>query len=200
MTDMTDKALYIEEILLNSVKKLLTGGRARPAKAGRPLSGTVACIVRQPRSHLRQNALPGACTGRVNELLGETEYPIPSVEFGGYRGGSIVVPAIALSTCERSEKERIIRLDTYTLTITFTVPEHPAGERNCYAYANSQEPYAKVRRITDVSDWFRRNGHEVAARGLDRETLARLAVVTGVICFFGGLAFGSLITGLHAGY
>jgi hypothetical protein len=78
----------------------------------------------------------------VNELLEETEYPIPPVEFGGYRGGSAVVPVIALSTCERSEKERIIRLDAYTLTITFTVPEHPSdqrsvGERNCYAYAAS---------------------------------------------------------------
>jgi hypothetical protein len=97
MTDMTDKALFIEEILLNSVKKLLTG--------------------------------------RVNELLEETEYPIPPVEFGSYRGGSAVIPVITLSTCERSEKERIIRLDAYTLTIAFTVPEHPTGERNCYAYA-----------------------------------------------------------------
>jgi hypothetical protein len=49
---------------------------------------------------------------------------------------------ITLSTCERSEKERIIRLDAYTLTIAFTVPEHPSdqmsvGERNCYAYAAS---------------------------------------------------------------
>jgi hypothetical protein len=52
--------LFIEEILLNSVKKLLTG--------------------------------------RVNELLGETDYPIPPVEFGSYRGGSAVVPAITLST------------------------------------------------------------------------------------------------------
>jgi murein DD-endopeptidase len=40
---------------------------------------------------------------------------------------------------------------------------------------NSQEPYAKVRRITDVSDWFQRNGHEVAIRGLDRAALERLA-------------------------
>jgi murein DD-endopeptidase len=40
---------------------------------------------------------------------------------------------------------------------------------------NSQEPYAKVRRITDVSDWFQESGHEVAVRGLDREALARLA-------------------------
>ena len=96
---MTDKSLFIEENLLNSVKKLLSG--------------------------------------RVNELLGEKEYPIPPIEFGNYRGGSAVVPVIALSTCERTEKERIIRLDAYTLTITLTVPEHPEGERNCYAYAAS---------------------------------------------------------------
>ncbi|MDR2407605.1 MAG: hypothetical protein LBE13_05795 [Bacteroidales bacterium] len=38
-------------------------------------------------------------------------------------------PIISLSTCERSEKERIIRLDACTLTITFTVPEWPAGGR-----------------------------------------------------------------------
>jgi hypothetical protein len=99
MTDMTDNAFYIEEILLNSVEKLLSG--------------------------------------RVNELLGDMEYPIPPVEFGTYRGGSAVSPVITLSACERSEKERIIRLDAYTLTITFTVPEYPAGERNCYAYASS---------------------------------------------------------------
>ena len=84
MTDMTDKSLFIEETLLNSVKKLLLG--------------------------------------RVNELLEETEYPIPVIEFAKYRGGSTVVPVIVLSTCEQSEKERIVRLDVYTLTITFTVP------------------------------------------------------------------------------
>jgi hypothetical protein len=97
MTDMTDNSLFIEEKLLNSVKKLLSG--------------------------------------RVNELLGETEYPIPPIEFGSYRGGAVVLPVIGLSTCERTEKERVIRLDAYTLTIAFTVPEHPEGERNCYAYA-----------------------------------------------------------------
>jgi hypothetical protein len=97
MTDMTDKGTYIEEILLNAVKKLLAG--------------------------------------RVNELLAETEYPIPPIECGGYRGGSCVVPVISLSSCERSEKERIVRLDAYTLTVAFTMPEWPGGERNCYAYA-----------------------------------------------------------------
>jgi hypothetical protein len=101
---MTDKSLFIEEIIINSVKSLLTG--------------------------------------RVNELLGETEYPIPPIEFAKYRGGSAVVPVITLSTCERSEKERIVLMDAYTLSITFIVPEHPSdqrsvGERNCYAYAAS---------------------------------------------------------------
>jgi hypothetical protein len=94
MTGMTDKGLFIEEILLNSVKKLLSG--------------------------------------RVNELLGETEYSIPPIEFGTYRGGSTVVPMINFSACERNEKERIIRLDAYTLTITFSLPEMAEGELFCY--------------------------------------------------------------------
>jgi hypothetical protein len=74
-------------------------------------------------------------TQRVNELLEEMEFPIPPVEFGSYRGGSVVVPAIVLSTCERTEKERIIRLDAYTLTIAFAVPERNDSELFCYAYA-----------------------------------------------------------------
>jgi murein DD-endopeptidase len=53
---------------------------------------------------------------------------------------------------------------------------HVAGVLEDGIILNSQEPYAKVRRITDVSDWFQRNGHEVAVRGLDREALAKLAV------------------------
>ncbi|MDR3173400.1 MAG: C40 family peptidase [Treponema sp.] len=57
---------------------------------------------------------------------------------------------------------------------------HVAGILDDGIILNSQEPSnqrfgAKVRRITDVSDWFQRNGHEVAVRGLDREALARLA-------------------------
>jgi hypothetical protein len=99
MTDMTDKSLFIEENIINSLKSLLVG--------------------------------------RINELLREMEYPIPPIEFGSYRGGSFTAPAISLSTCERTEKEQIVRLDAYTLTIAFTVPEWPEGERNCYAYAST---------------------------------------------------------------
>jgi murein DD-endopeptidase len=52
---------------------------------------------------------------------------------------------------------------------------HVAGILEDGIILNSQEPYAKVRRITDVSDWFQRNGHEVAVRGLDRRALEKLA-------------------------
>jgi hypothetical protein len=93
------------------------------------------------------NSVRSLLLGRVNELLGETEYPIPPVEFGSYRGGSVVLPAIRLSVGERSEKERIIRADVYTVTITFIVAEGPSdqrsvrprsvAERYCYAYAAS---------------------------------------------------------------
>jgi hypothetical protein len=73
----------------------------------------------------------------VNELLGEAEYDVPLVEFGNYRGGGVAAPALALSACERGEKERIVRVEAYSLTITFAVPDYPAGERNCYAYAST---------------------------------------------------------------
>jgi murein DD-endopeptidase len=53
---------------------------------------------------------------------------------------------------------------------------HVAGILEDGVILNSQEPYAKVRRINEVSDWYQRNGHEVAVRGLDRGALARLAV------------------------
>jgi hypothetical protein len=83
--------LYIEEIIINSVKNLLLG--------------------------------------RVNELLEESEYQIPLIEFD--YGNA---PAIRLSTGERSEKDRIIKSDVYTVALVFDVPEKD-GERNCYAYA-----------------------------------------------------------------
>jgi murein DD-endopeptidase len=52
---------------------------------------------------------------------------------------------------------------------------HVAGILEDGVILNSQEPYAKVRRISDVSDWFQRDGHEVAVRGLDRAALERVA-------------------------
>jgi murein DD-endopeptidase len=52
---------------------------------------------------------------------------------------------------------------------------HAAGILDDGVIFNSQEPFAKVRRIIDVSDWFQRNGHDVFIRGLNRESLEKLA-------------------------
>jgi murein DD-endopeptidase len=52
---------------------------------------------------------------------------------------------------------------------------HTAGLVEDGVILNSQEPYAQVRRLADVSDWFQRNGHEAAVRGLDRDALEKLA-------------------------
>ena len=76
-------------------------------------------------------------TVRVNELLNSLDYPVPLIEFSDYQGGNVVAPVINLSTCERSEKERIILLDAYSLTITFSLPEKDESEFLCYVYALS---------------------------------------------------------------
>ena len=76
-------------------------------------------------------------TGRVNGILNETQFVIPVIEFVGNGGEYAVAPLLNLSTCERTEKERIIRLDSYSLTITFTLTESPDSELHCYAYSGA---------------------------------------------------------------
>jgi hypothetical protein len=85
------------------------------------------------------NSLKSLLAGRVNELLEEAERAVPPVEFPPSPAGtySVTVPEVRLATGERTEKDRIVGLEVYTLTITFTVPENPDGERNCYAYASA---------------------------------------------------------------
>jgi len=76
-------------------------------------------------------------SGRVNEILKESPFGIPIIEFGDYCGGSAIVPVIALSSCERTEKERIIRLDAYSVTVSINFPETSDGELYCYAYSGA---------------------------------------------------------------
>jgi len=52
---------------------------------------------------------------------------------------------------------------------------HIAGIVDDGIIMNSQQPAARLRKISDVSDWYMRNGHEVLVRGLDRDALERLA-------------------------
>jgi hypothetical protein len=76
-------------------------------------------------------------TGRVNEILRQWEFLIPIIEFGNIGCNYATVPVIALNSCEQTEKERIIRLDAYSLTITFTLREHEDGELYCYGYSTA---------------------------------------------------------------
>jgi hypothetical protein len=82
-------------------------------------------------------AVRGLLVGRVNELLREVEFSIPALEFGACGCGYAVEPVIVLSECERTEKERIIRLDTFALTVTFSLPDATESERFLYAYAGA---------------------------------------------------------------
>ena len=61
-------------------------------------------------------------------------------------------------------------------TVAAGTATHIAGIVDEGVVLNSQEPFTKVRGINELADIYRRNGHEVAIRGLDREALARLAV------------------------
>jgi hypothetical protein len=84
-------------------------------------------------------AVRGILTGRVNEFLRAVEYQIPFIEFSDYNGEFAVVPVLTLSSCELSEKERIIRQEAYSLTVTFSLQETPKSELFCFAYSSSLE-------------------------------------------------------------
>ena len=77
--------------------------------------------------------------GRVNEIFSDWEILLPVIEFGEIGNGYVNSPAITISGCERTEKERIIKQDAYFLTITFTLKEHEDGELYCYGYAYAFE-------------------------------------------------------------
>ena len=78
-------------------------------------------------------AVQGVLIGTVNEILRDTEFSIPVIEFGNSQSRLTVVPEITLSACEQTEKERIIRLEAYSLNISFSLPDMPESELHCYA-------------------------------------------------------------------
>jgi len=80
-------------------------------------------------------AIQELLAGKVNELLKKSQFPIPMIEISKFGYASSIVPEIALTICEQTEKERIIRIDAFSLTITFNIPETPESELLCYAYA-----------------------------------------------------------------
>jgi hypothetical protein len=75
----------------------------------------------------------------VNDLLQELELKAPPLDVCGKPGGSAVYPDVFLSECERTEKERIIRIDAYSVSITFPVPDSEEADVYCFAYAAAFE-------------------------------------------------------------
>src|SRR5215510_5117687 len=73
-------------------------------------------------------------TDKVNEILRGAQFIIPAVEFGNYENKEIVTPLIALQTCERTEKERIIRQDAYFLSIAYSFQDSPESQTYSYAH------------------------------------------------------------------
>jgi hypothetical protein len=86
-----------------------------------------------------EEAITGAVkkllTGKVNDVLRGLEFQIPIIEFGVFRGDTVIAPLVSLSSCEQTEKERIIRQDTYSVTVTFPILDTVETELFCYAYA-----------------------------------------------------------------
>jgi len=62
--------------------------------------------------------------------------------------------------------------DRYAAAGTAT---HVAGFVGDGVVLNSQEPYAKVRQIYELSDKYQKEGHEVIIRGLNRAALEKIA-------------------------
>jgi len=74
-------------------------------------------------------------TEKVNEYLRDLPFQIPIVEFGIFRSDTVIAPLISISSCEQTEKERIVKQDTYSITATFPVLDNRESELYCYAYA-----------------------------------------------------------------
>jgi len=74
---------------------------------------------------------------RVNEALNDWQNIVPLFELSEFKGRCAVVPKINLAFCERTEKERIVFLDAYSLSISFNLQDTEESELYCYAYSNA---------------------------------------------------------------
>jgi hypothetical protein len=103
----------------------MTGDDAMPDREGLFIEETII------------NAVKRLLAGRVNEILGEVAWPVLPIEFEDNPAtGYAITPEIRLAECERTEKERLICLEIYSMTIGFSFPEQN-GELHCYAYASA---------------------------------------------------------------
>jgi len=83
------------------------------------------------------NAVKKLLSGKFNDYLRLLDFQIPFVEFGIFRGVNVVAPLISISSCEQTEKERIVKQDIYSLTVAFPVLDCVESELFCFAYADA---------------------------------------------------------------
>jgi hypothetical protein len=75
----------------------------------------------------------------VNCFLQKMELNAPPLDVCDKPGRGAVYPDVFLSECERTEKEQIIRIDAYSVSITFPVPDSEEADVYCFAYAAAFE-------------------------------------------------------------
>jgi hypothetical protein len=68
----------------------------------------------------------GFLLGRVNTELAGTDYHVPLIKFKGSKGKTAIVSDI-----------EILVHDTFSVTVTYTLPETPESEFYCYAYGSA---------------------------------------------------------------
>jgi hypothetical protein len=73
-------------------------------------------------------AVQGLLIEQVNTILLESQLPVPVIGYSNHGGFYSTFPAVTLNACESTEKERIIRIDAYNVTVSFTLSEMPEGE------------------------------------------------------------------------
>jgi len=83
------------------------------------------------------NAVKKLLSGYFNSYLLQLDFQIPVVEFGIFRGVDVIAPLIVLTSCEQTEKERIVKQDIYSVTVTFPVLDSVESEMFCFAYADA---------------------------------------------------------------
>jgi len=71
----------------------------------------------------------------VNKLLEGLSFHVPTLEFGTHSGREVIVPHVSLSACERSEKERIVFVNAYTVEIGIPVDDLRDWDGELLAFA-----------------------------------------------------------------
>jgi hypothetical protein len=88
-------------------------------------------------------------TGRVNGVLAECDDTVPFIEGRETSESCRSRPSVRLATAERTEKERIVKIDAYLVNVAFG-----GTEKDCYRYAWALEKAIDEDRTLDgITDY-----------------------------------------------